>query len=147
MRLSPKSIFFGLVAFGLPISIGIGWTLATQPRRPASIGAPAGTGGMGAGELGSAPDRPAHRPDTVVQFSPQPSAPAPPLLPSSAVAPVGSAPVASSPVTSAPAPPVSEPPLPSLTQPPVPTPTEITDPPTASPPESETPTAAPSGAP
>ena len=73
VRLSPKSVFIGLVALGLPISMAIGWTLAPQTRRPAAVDTPA-RGGLGAGGIGAAPGRVA-RPDpvTAVEYSPQPA--------------------------------------------------------------------------
>ncbi|MFD0519718.1 hypothetical protein [Paractinoplanes durhamensis] len=46
----------------MPISVLIGWTLATPPSSPAAIGAAGGTGGIGAaagsGGVGAAPNTP-----------------------------------------------------------------------------------------
>lgn len=126
MRLSPKSIFFGLVALGLPVAVTIGWQLATPATRSAAIDAPGGAGGMGV-----APARHFKPATPVVASSAAPVASATPsVIPSLAVStPVG--PLASGPLTAAPAstpsaPPTeaSEDPLPPLTMPPVPTPTE-----------------------
>ncbi|WP_433298568.1 hypothetical protein ACQP2F_43800 [Actinoplanes sp. CA-030573] len=137
MRLSPKSIFFGLVAFGLPISVAIGWTLATPPRRPASVGAPAGVGGLGtgggSGAIGTAPRRDGgggaggSQPLTEVQYSPRPA------ITSTAVPPAATAPSAAPTATTVPpVVTVTESSLPPLDEPPVPTPTEITTVPSSS---------------
>jgi hypothetical protein len=130
VRLSPKSIFFGLVAFGLPVSVAIGWTLATPPKGHAAVGASAGTG-LGAGPNGVLGPAPRHgggtQPLTEVQYSPRP-------IRSAVLPPVASAPSAAPTPTTAPPivvlPSVSS--LPTLDQPPVPTPTEITTTPSAS---------------
>jgi hypothetical protein len=120
------------VAFGLPISVAVGWTLAAPQRRPASIGAPAGAGGLGAGGIGAAPGRATRQPVAQVEYSSQP--PRPGLSPGAPVA--ASVPSAAGVVPSAAAPAptatTSEPALPELTLPPVPTPTEIPDDPSAS---------------
>jgi hypothetical protein len=131
VRLSPKSIFFGLVALGLPVAVTIGWQLATPATRSAAVGAPGGAGGLG--------DAPVHHPKpALVPASSSPVAPLPSVgasvSPSVAVStPVG--PVVTGGLTSAPtgtpsAPPTeaSQDPLPPLTMPPVPTPTEPDDP-------------------
>jgi hypothetical protein len=46
VRLSPKSIFLGIVALGLPITVTIGWTFGDPPAGP-SVPAPDGAGGIG----------------------------------------------------------------------------------------------------
>lgn len=125
MRLSPKSIFFGLVAFGLPVAVG--WTLAGPPKRPSVTSLPTGTGGIGAAPGRTDPDeavtdvryQPRQNrnasPSAVASGAPLPSLPAastaPAVTPSAEPAPTGSAVVD---------------PLPELTAPPVPTPTEVT---------------------
>jgi hypothetical protein len=140
VRLSPKSIFIGLVALGLPVSVAIGWIMATPTRGPAAVSIP-GIGGLGtaAGNdaVGAAPERALPRPATTVKFSPQPARSAAVLLPATAPS---AAPTATT------LPPVTELPtstLPTLDQPPVPTPTEIEVPPTGS----TSASAAPSGQP
>ena len=143
MQLSPKSIFLGLVALGLPIAVAVGWTLATPARKPVEVSAPAGTGGIGAGGsdgIGKAPRRPGlSQPLTEVQLMPRPvaSATLPPVTaPSGAPVPTSAAPSAVE------ASEVSLPPV--LNEPPVPTPTEITDVPSPPAAPSATPSASPS---
>jgi len=131
VRLSPKSIFFGLVVLGLPIAVVIGWTLATPLSPPLEVGAPGGIGGIGAaagnGSVGVAPERAKPRPPTTVKFTPAPvrattrppAATAPSAAPTATTAP----PAATLPTAAT---------LPVLDQPPVPTPTEITVTPTGS---------------
>ncbi len=46
MRLSPKSLFLGIVAFGLPIAVTAGWTLGGEPAPPVAP-APGGESGIG----------------------------------------------------------------------------------------------------
>jgi hypothetical protein len=129
VRLSPKSIFFGIVALGLPIAVTIGWTLGTPTKAPAST---AGLGRVGGeGGIGAAPVKPTEsRPVTPAGYgataaTPTPSAVLSSPVPTTAVAP---------PPSATPGPPSlpTESPLPSLGGlPPVPTPTEITDPSTS----------------
>lgn len=132
MQLSPKSIFIGLVAFGLPIAVAVGWTLA-DPRQPSAASPGGGTGGIGA----AAPEQGAGdgRPVTTVRYSTGPGRPqvspsaatsaAVPLAPSLSVSPSSSRP----PLVNAPIPVQSDStlPLPPLNNPPVPTPTEIVE--------------------
>lgn len=126
MRLSPKSIFFGLVALGLPVAVTIGWQLATPATRSAAVDAPGGAGG-----IGDAPARPTRAvPAAASSSMPSKSPSVAPSVALSAAAPAFGAPT-TAPVTSAPtatpsAPPTeaSRDPLPPLTQPPVPTPTD-----------------------
>jgi hypothetical protein len=126
VRVSPKSIFFGLVVLGLPIAVTIGWTMATPAPRPASVELPVGTGGIGAAAgndgVGGAPERRARRTTTTTvpvtpnparsEQAPLPSVPAPSVAASATTDPPESS---GSPST-----------LPTLDEPPVPTPTEIT---------------------
>jgi len=146
VRVSPKTIFFGLVALGLPVSVAVGWTLATPARKPAHVGAPAGTGGLGAGAgsggIGTAPRRAGSQPLTEVQFSPRPPAPSavvPPVATAPSAAPSPTAAAASSAAVES-----SASPLPTLIDPPVPTPTEITVTPTVTDSPSADPSATPS---
>jgi hypothetical protein len=120
VRLSPKSVFFGLLTLGLPFAMTVGWNLATPTPAPSAADRPAGTGA-----LGSAPVRTtAAVPDTVIRWVTPPvatpTAPAAaPVLP--AAPPPRTAGAAPTAATSAA--PVSPP---ALTNPPVPTPTMIT---------------------
>ena len=47
MRLSPKHIFLGIVAFGLPIALTTGWALGV-PTPDGGAGTPQGAAGIGA---------------------------------------------------------------------------------------------------
>ena len=132
MRLSPKYVFFGIVTFGLPFVVTMGWLLGTPAENPPVASAPGGAGGIGA-----APERiVTSQPITPVQYSSQPPRPGapvstPPATPTSTGPLVSTAP---SPTGSS-----SSGPPPVLTMPPVPTPTEILNPPpspSATPPES-----------
>jgi hypothetical protein len=148
VQLSPKSIFVGLVAIGLPIAIAVGWNLAGPVRQPATATLNGGTGGIGA----AAPDEGAGNgePLTSVRYSARPARP-PATSPSTIASLPASAPVP--PASGSPssvAPPASGPssssaPLPPLDQPPVPTPTEIVDVPGPS--SSADPSGAPSSQP
>jgi hypothetical protein len=130
VRLSPKSIFFGIISLGLPFAVTVGWILGAPVVNPvAAASAPVGAGGLGA-----APSRGStSRPVTVVEFASHPAKPAASVsaVPPS-VAP-RSAPPSAKPVIS-----VSTSVPPVLTLPPVPTPTEIVSPP-------DSPSATPSG--
>lgn len=48
MRLSPRSIFFSVVALGLPFAVTAGWAVGTPAPAPAPATDPAGAGGIGA---------------------------------------------------------------------------------------------------
>jgi hypothetical protein len=118
VRLSPKSIFLGIVALGLPFSITVGWQLGTPEPARAPVSAPAGAGGIGAAPTRAAPSEPV----TVVDWSsPEPRAitatSAPPVAPSASATPSGAQPSVGD---------VSPGSLPTLTLPPVPTPTDAT---------------------
>jgi hypothetical protein len=136
VRLSPKSVFFGLVALGLPFAVTVGWTLADRAvTTPPVVAAPAG-----AGVIGSAP-APAvsSEPVTPVDYGNRPPR-ATAVRPSASA----SAPAALTPSSSAAGglPSVSLSPLPPLTDPPVPTPTTVTSEPpspSATPPASAAP--------
>ncbi|WP_412737698.1 hypothetical protein [Krasilnikovia sp. MM14-A1259] len=52
MRLSPKSIFIGVVLVGLPFAVAAGWALGPSPAGPVPASAPAGNG-----VIGTAPSR------------------------------------------------------------------------------------------
>lgn len=143
-RLSPKFIFVGLVALGLPFAVAVGWTLGTPVNAtPPAVSAPGGSGSLGtapAREARTAPvDDPVGfesttAPSTPASSSASPSATAsaPAAAPSSSAAPTAGSPVVT----------ISG--LPPLTDPPVPTPTHVTD---APPSPSPTPSAAASGEP
>lgn len=107
------------MAFGLPIAVTIGWTLATPARRPTLAGPPGGAGGIGA-----APERTVTaEPLSAVRYPSRPFRPptspavstSPTPAPSGPPAPTSPAPSPSSSAASL---------LPPLTLPPVPTPTE-----------------------
>lgn len=140
MRLSPKSVFFGIVAVGLPVALTVGWMLGTPaPARPVAS-APGGAGGMGAAPQTALVTS---QPVTPVGYTSRP--PRPGVSPSTApsTAPVSAAPPVSPPPMVAPA--ASSAPPPSLDLPPVPTPTQVIvppDSPSATP--SESPSAQPS---
>jgi hypothetical protein len=135
VRLTPKSIFFGLVALGLPFAVTVGWTLADRTvTAPPAVAAPAGAGGIGSAPAPDAsiePVTPVHydnRPPRATAVRPSVSASVPPALPSSS-APGG-------------LPSRTLSPLAPLTDPPVPTPTTVTSEPpspSATPPASATP--------
>ena len=54
MRLLPKHIFFGIVAFGLPVALTTGWALGVPTPLHGPV-VPVGEGGLGAAPDGSAP--------------------------------------------------------------------------------------------
>lgn len=60
MRLSPKSVFLGLLLLGLPFAVVVGWQLADrEPATASALYAPAGAGGLGAAPTHTtAPARP-----------------------------------------------------------------------------------------
>jgi hypothetical protein len=120
VRVSPKTIFFGLVALGLPFAVTMGWTLARPDvTSPPSAVAPAGAGGMGSAPTRAATTEPAtpvdlgSQPPRVTSPAPSASAGAPVTRPSSSSATGG-------------LPSLTLSPLPPLTDPPVPTPTTVT---------------------
>ncbi|MFG1605697.1 hypothetical protein [Actinoplanes sp. NPDC049265] len=132
MRLSPKSIFIGLIALGLPFAVALGWMLGATGSRagqPRIAGAPGGAGTIGAAPARGHPTEPVNpvrydvrRP--AAQTSALPSAPAPP--PATAPPPsAGSSPSPGGPL-------VTLTTLPPLTHPPVPTPTTVTSGPPSS---------------
>jgi hypothetical protein len=135
VRLTPKSIFFGLVALGLPFAVTVGWTLADRAvTAPPAVAAPAGAGGIGSAPAPAASIEPVTpvdyggRPPRGTAVRPSVPASAPAALPSSS-APGG-------------LPSLTLSPLPPLTDPPVPTPTTVTSEPpspSATPPASATP--------
>jgi hypothetical protein len=116
VRLSPKSIFFGIVALGLPFTVTVGWTLGTPAAVPAAVSAPGGSG-----TIGAAPQRGVTSPVTAADYAAEPprdtastaASTAPVAVPSSTAAPADTVTVTLSP-------------LPTLTDPPVPTPTLVT---------------------
>ncbi|BFU42084.1 hypothetical protein [Krasilnikovia sp. MM14-A1004] len=74
MRLSPKSIFFGVLLLGLPFALAVGWALGTPAAGPAPVSAPAGSG-----VLGTAPSRTV-TPESVtaLEWTPRPVRSTPP---------------------------------------------------------------------
>jgi hypothetical protein len=146
VQLSPKSVFFGLLAFGLPIAVTIGWTLAAPARRPSAASVPGGAGGIGA-----APERvETAEPVTAVRYSSGPYRPPAASAATSASPPPTTPPTttSASPAAPPPAAPASGPAtlVPPLILPPVPTPTEITTVPGPSESPSGDPSAGPSTA-
>jgi hypothetical protein len=122
VQLSPKSIFFGLVAFGLPIAVAVGWTSATPHRSVSEVSLPGGAGGIGAAPLRAGTTTP-----VTARYSPSPDpSPTASPTPSGKVSPPTHR-VSSPPSATPSAPSTSEPESawPTLTQPPVPTPTDI----------------------
>ncbi len=129
VRLKPRTVFLGIIAFGLPIALTTGWTLA-QGGDPADPAAPGGTGFLGNAPQVSTPAVPsplqspvAEPPLRQVAGRPRPSAPV--SGPAERPRPV--------PMTSAPRPSAS------FSPPPVPTPTSLSPAPTEEPPESPPP--------
>jgi hypothetical protein len=47
VRFSPRSIFLGVVALGLPFAVTVGWTIGAPSPVPPSVSAPGGLGGIG----------------------------------------------------------------------------------------------------
>jgi hypothetical protein len=126
VRLSPKSIFFGIVSLGLPFAVTVGWTLGTPDVAQPVASAPGGAGGMGAAPVHAVPSQPV----TAVEYSSNPPRPgSSPSAAAASAAPVSVPPPASAePSTGTSA---TQPPLPVLTLPPVPTPTEVSAPPSS----------------
>jgi hypothetical protein len=125
VRLTPKTIFFGILALGLPFAVTVGWTLATPATSPAPrIAAPGGSGSLGTAAPAPRGDGAKAGPVAPVDYvaTPQPSS-------SAAAVAVAVVPRAA---------------LPPLTDPPVPTPTGISEPPSPSPTESAAPSTDPS---
>lgn len=131
MRLSPKHVFAGIIAFGLPIALTTGWALGVPaPHRPMS---PTGAGG-----IGTAPSAVSSVPVDGPPLSPRSAAPRPApartgdavvvVVTSSASLPAESVPVGRPPGTVRPPRPTG-----SFAPPPVPTPTDPTPTPTAEP--------------
>jgi hypothetical protein len=136
VRLSPKYIFLGIVALGLPFAITVGWMLGAPPSDPNPVSAPAGAGGLGGPDgWGSAPQREGTSAQGTGYDQPARGA-----RPAPARSAVSTAPATAAPSFAAPGP-RETPPLPPLplTDPPVPTPTMVTsEPPTPSATPSET---------
>jgi hypothetical protein len=137
VRLTPKTIFFGILAVGLPFAVTVGWTLGT----PVTSAAPRIDAPGGAGSLGTAP-APRGAAATAGPVAPVDYVAEPKQSPAAA----SIAPRAITPATTATTglPTLSLSPLPPLTDPPVPTPTDISEPPSPSPTPSTEPSADPS---
>jgi len=142
VRLTPKTIFFGILALGLPFAVTVGWTLATPATSPAPrIAAPGGSGSLGTAAPAPRGDGAKAGPVAPVDYvaTPQPSS-------SAAAVAVAVVPRAALPAVTATTglPTLTISPLPPLTDPPVPTPTGISEPPSPSPTESAAPSTDPS---
>ena len=139
MRLSPKSLFFGLLIVGLPFAVVAGWTLGAPTVRSAALGV---TGDVdGTGGLGAAPVRKGSTPDPVL---PPRAAKAPADPVAAPPTPAGGVTTTVTVVASVPAPVATTTSPPQLTQPPVPTPTSIDNTPPVPTPTSESPSETPS---
>jgi hypothetical protein len=122
VRLSPKFVFSGIVALGLPFAVTMGWLLGTPAQNLPAASAPGGAGGIGA-----APEQVVtSQPVTPARYSSQPPRPgtAPSSLPTTAMS---TAPLITASPSASGYPSSSSPPM--LNMPPVPTPTEILNPP------------------
>jgi hypothetical protein len=141
VQLSPKSVFIGLVALGLPIAVTAGWTLAGPAKRSAEASLPGGAGG-----IGPAPERPATSQSvTNARYQGRPI-PEPSASPTTSVAPSPSVTLSGVPAVTISVAPTSSGASsspPPLTLPPVPTPTEITSEPSTSASPPTDPTATP----
>ncbi len=125
-RLSPKSLFFGMVVLGLPFAVTVGWALG-GPAATTTTTPPPATAPAGAGVIGAAPSPTGTAaPVTVVDYTHRSSRT--PARPSASAAGLTAAgPSASASASALP------PPLPTLTDPPVPTPTSgVSEPPAPS---------------
>jgi hypothetical protein len=141
VRLSPKSVFVGLIILGLPFAMVLGWRLADHPTTPGALRQPAGAGAFGAAPVTTRTATSA--PTTRVDYWPDAgsdevaaTAPATPTTEPPVTRPIPS-PVATA-VTSAGLPPLGAPPVPTPTEVPgsaspsvslSPTPSESADPP------------------
>lgn len=130
MRLSPKSVFVGLIIVGLPFALAVGWRLADHTPASAALRPPTGSGVFGAAptqtRAASSPsiDKVDYWPEvTRPDATGSPSTPAP--------RPTTTAPHPTTAVTT----PAGQP---TLAMPPVPTPTDVT--PSGSPSPSPSPT-------
>ncbi|MBB4737676.1 hypothetical protein BJY16_001135 [Actinoplanes octamycinicus] len=127
--LSPKSVFIGVLAIGLPFAVVVGWALGTPKARPVAAAETGGTGGSDA--LGVAPPHTRQSPDGYAGRPGRPAGDAPPpvvVVSSTVITKTVTVPASAPPVTAA----TSSPP-PILSMPPVPTPTQITGPPEPTP--------------
>jgi hypothetical protein len=133
VRLSPKSVFIGVLAVGLPFAVVVGWALGIPKERAVATAESGGAGGSDA--FGVAP---LHTRQPTDGYSGRPArpadgAPAPVVVVSSTVVTKTiTVPASAPPVTVA-----SSSPPPILSMPPVPTPTQITGPPEPIPTPSE----------
>jgi hypothetical protein len=128
--LSPKSVFIGVVAIGLPFAVVVGWAMGTPVVRTDSALSAGGAGGSDG--LGLAPGR--TRPGTAGYAGrPADAGPSPVVVVSSTVITKTVTVTASAPPPTASA---SSPP-PIVNMPPVPTPTQVTGPPDPTPTPSE----------
>jgi hypothetical protein len=136
VRLSPKSVFLGLIVLGLPFAMALGWRLADHPSTVAALRAPAGSGAFGAApvQTRTARSAPIARADAwPAEQAPDPTGAAPTPEPHrTATIP----PPAATETTGATGPPLGLPPVPTPTDvtsssaspSPSPSPSESTDP-------------------
>ena len=139
MRFSPRSIFFSVVALGLPFAVTVGWTLGTPTPAPPAVSAPGGAGGIGAAPPQATTVTTATTATTspVLDGSPRPAKPVAAAVESSLPGRPGPAARTRTAPSDSPPPvivPSDDSPDPTLTLlPPVPTPTQIvTTPPSPS---------------
>ncbi|MFC7528150.1 hypothetical protein [Actinoplanes sp. GCM10030250] len=130
MRLSPKSVFFGLVIVGLPFAVVAGWALGSPSTFPTSLGVAGdtdGTGGLGAAPLRttSTPGSPVSHNDGYTARPPRATVAPTTTLPAT-VTPAGTVTTTVTVIATVTATGTTSPP-PVLTMPPVPTPTQIID--------------------
>jgi hypothetical protein len=131
VRLSPKSVFVGLIILGLPFALAVGWRLADHTTASAASPPPTGSGAFGA-----APTRartPASPSIDKVDYWPEVTRPdSTGSSPTPAPRPTTTAPQPTAAVTT----PAGQP---TLGMPPVPTPTDVAASDSASPSPSPTP--------
>ncbi|MGA5303449.1 hypothetical protein ACPCHT_26225 [Nucisporomicrobium flavum] len=114
MRLTPRTVFLGLVALGLPFAVSVGWALGSPDEAPPAVSAPGGAGALGSAPVASAV------PESVGDWVPRAPKPV------SVVKPVRpSASASAAPSSGTPSAPMSGSAAPSLTEPPVPTPASV----------------------
>lgn len=76
MRLTPKLLFFALVAAGLPFAVTLGWALGgTTPATPPTVATPGGVGGIGRAPEG---DKPVEYPEPT--YTPRPASSTAPVV-------------------------------------------------------------------
>ncbi|WIM96120.1 hypothetical protein ACTOB_008280 [Actinoplanes oblitus] len=127
MLLSPKSVFIGVLAVGLPFAVVVGWALGTPKAHSVASAEIGGTGGSDA--LGVAPPHTRQSPDG---HPARPAGGAPSsivVVSSTVITQTVTVPASATPSAAA----ATSSPPPILSTPPVPTPTQITGPPEPTP--------------